>query len=192
MNGNDPAIVAWRERDPVILDADQLEVSFATLKHLVDIPLKLNSGLHTLEHRALMGPIRAFFNKSLPANQQANLYSGLLGLRRLLAIKNGHLHRRQRITTIGPSLTLQRRLLGLAFSTERKVVMVMRGQYYPQPSQYMAAAMAVDGYSQPQVQVAIKKPLKHRMGDTVTSSYVNAAKTRSILAPSRVWGPFSV
>ena len=180
IDGNDPEIVAWRERHPLIVDEDFPEatggygrtirglVSPWSMKYLMQQYSRTNPGYQTIEHQAVIRTIREYYDgllddngklrlrrlliSRLQMNKKANHYAKLLGLYRLPIIEIWTMAQTAKEYEYSTFRNYFNKVARSRIFNEEKI-----GPYYRKPAQYLAAAMAIAAYSEGDVEAAIKK-----------------------------------
>lgn len=156
-------------------------LSSFTMKYLVRQYLQSKPGAQLIEHRALMQSVRQFYEDALnddeklqlrrllisrlQMNKRANQYAKILGLYRVSAIEKWSLE--QTSGKYEPTTFRKKRKIFFFFFFFGRVAESRlfhldpdsdgkRSPYYRKPAQFMGAAMALAGYSEGDVEAAIK------------------------------------
>ena len=208
VDGNETDIVSWNARHPNIVDEDYPEatggygrtrrglLSSLNMQYLVRKYLQSNPGSHTIEHKVLMHLIREFYDTSmnddrklhlrgllisrLQMNKQANQDVKLLGLYRVRSIEEWGMAQTCEEYEYTTFINFFDRISssGLYDSTPRSNG--KKSRYYRKPAQYLAAAMALAGYHEAEVENGIGKLQQYRNGqkvlDPVTMDFMKSVR----------------
>ncbi|PLB41467.1 uncharacterized protein BDW47DRAFT_99117 [Aspergillus candidus] len=180
IDGDDPEIVAWKERYPLVVDEDFPEATGGygrtargllspwSLKYLMRQYSSSNPGHQTIEHQVVFRTIREYYEglldvrgklrlrrvliNRLQMNKRANQYAKILGLYWIPNIEDWFQAQTSRAYEYSTFQDYSRKVAQSGIFHDGKI-----GPYYRKPSQYLAAAMAIAAYSEDDVDAAIKR-----------------------------------
>lgn len=215
VDGNDPEIVAWRQRHPGILDEDYPEatggygrttrglLSERNMRHLIKCYFRSKPGLQTVEHRMLMQSIRAYkdgflgrdgqmrlravLSSRLQLNRRANIYVKFLGLYRLPDIEDWSLGQTSRELEPAVFKTFFGKVVSSGLFQADVGSEGKRGPYYRKPAQYLASAMVLARYDIWDVKAGIEKLLEAKNSERLTDIVTKSIGYSRSISTIRSW-----